>query len=162
MAETPDEMITKVRALAREGWAQLKDTAGWSSSISMPLPHRWNGSPTTIMWHLYADRMRPGLTDAVEVSHPWGYVELGPEADAKPVLHTLSSQLEPLAPQGVRPMRADELKGDPADKPLWQILRTGVETPTLKKRVKQWTSLNGTIFSAISAHHPEFVHWLNA
>ena len=162
MAETPDEMTTKVRALAKEARAQLKNTAGWSSSMSMPLPRRWNGSPTTIVWHLYADRMKPGLTDAVEISHPWGYVELGPEADAKLELHTLSSQLEPLGPQGVRPLRADELKGDPADKPLWQVVRTGVATPTLKQRAKQWTSLNGTIFATISPHHPEFTHWLNA
>jgi hypothetical protein len=163
MAEVQDEMTNKVRALAKEAWAQLKDTKGWSShQISMPLPQRWNGSPTAIVWHLYADRMKPGLMDAVEVSHPWGYVELEPEPDAKPVVHTLSSQLEALGYQGVRPLKADELKDDPSEKPLWQELRTGVGTPEVKKRAKQWSSLNGTIFAAIAPHHPEFVHWLNA
>lgn len=162
MAEAQEEMTNKVRALAKDAWAQLKDTRGWSTLLSMPLPRRWNGSPTAIVWHLYAARMRPELTDAEEVSHPWGYVELGPEAEAKPVLHTLSSQLEVLGNQGVRPLKADELKRAPDEKPLWQVLRTGVATPELKKRAKQWTSLNGTIFAAIAPHHPEFVHWLNA
>lgn len=162
MAEAQDEMTTKVRALAKNAWAHLKDTAGWSTQISMPLPRRWNGSPTAIVWHLYADRMKPGLVDAVEVSHPWGYVELGPDADAKPALHTLSSQLEALGYQGVRPLKADELKRDSGEKPMWQAFRTGEATPELKKRAKQWTTLNGTIFAAIAPHHPEFVHWLNS
>jgi hypothetical protein len=46
MAEAQDEMTNKVRALAKEAWAQLKDTKGWSPvQTSMPLPQRWNGSP---------------------------------------------------------------------------------------------------------------------
>lgn len=155
-------MTLQVRAIAKEAWPQLQDSEGWTFMSSMPLPQRWNGSPTIVVWYLYADRMKPGLVDAVEVCHPWGYVELGPEADAKPILHMLSTQMEVLGNQGVRPMQPFGSNKTREPKPIWKILRTGVATPDLKERITQWSSLNGTIFAAIAPHHPEFVNWLNA
>lgn len=162
MADAADETLKQVQTLVEKAWGQITNGNGWAPQVSMPFPKAWNGKPTAILWHAYADRMTPTLVDAVEVSHPWAWIELRPEADAKPHIQVLSQMVEILGRQGVRPVTSEELKVSAGEPPLWQSLRKGEASDSVRKRARQWMQFNGVIFQAIAPHHPEFIHWLNA
>ncbi len=162
MADTPADPPSLVRTAVEDAWKSLQDTKGWTSDLTMPFPKVWNGKPTALIWYAYASRMIPTLADGVEVSHPWAWLELPLGKDAQVDTQVLSSKMDVLGIQGVRPLSAAELKLLQGQPPLWKLLQEGQATDEVKQRVKQWMSVNGTIFAAVASHHQTFVNWVNS
>lgn len=150
------ELEALVQQVMERAW-QEAPVAGWQPRLTPPLPAAWLPDDSSVVWYCYADRFRPDWSDAVEIAAPWGRLVL-PAGIMEPAFQRLGSALEALGPQGVRPLRADELMVPSPALSLFELLRGG-PMPNLNAiadRLHRWRSLNGRIAAhpAVAAHLP--------
>ena len=90
-------------------WSAIPNRAGWDPLVSPAFPSRWpppNGTGK-IVRYAFAIRIRPGVADGAEVAAPWGRSTL--DGEGRLVVERLTTRLQPLGIQGVRPLSAVEI-----------------------------------------------------
>jgi hypothetical protein len=78
---------------------------GWGVELTPVFPEPWP-DPTGVVVFAYARALAVNASDAEHVSRPFAVAHLRPGSD--PVVESLSTALEKLGVQGVRPLRGDE------------------------------------------------------
>jgi hypothetical protein len=77
----------------------------WGMRLTPVFPEPWP-DPTGVVVFAYAWALAMNMSDAVNVSRPFAMAHLRPGSD--PVVESLSTALEKLDVQGIRPLRGDE------------------------------------------------------
>lgn len=84
----------------------------WAYEISPPFPSLW--PPTrdlTLYYYVYAEGhdFSGGLADGVYIASPWGRIEVDSKGRAAPKFQLLSTKIEEIGIQGVRPLTEEEV-----------------------------------------------------
>ncbi|HSJ04757.1 MAG: hypothetical protein ACAI34_04145 [Verrucomicrobium sp.] len=157
----PNAPTARVRELLEAAWQHVGHRDGWSATISMPFPQRWDENSTPLIWYGYADRMVPGLNDGVEVAAAWASVVCDLSHPRPPQVIQESPGIQLLRVQGVRPLSSSEIHAFNRGTPIVQLLSTGQRNPELKAACQFWRECHGRFFDSVAARHPDFVAWLN-
>ncbi len=164
------EIEPKVKLLFQDQWKILEPhlnskSAGpgktWDFSTTPPFPKTWPAKENGYIYYAYLSRpgFAQGISDGQLIGKIWGSVSVTPKNGSNELLFSpFPGDAIRYEIQGVRPLTAQEsvsLEIDPLS-----ALQASDQT-MLKHYYCTWVSLNGVIFSSISAKHSDFFSFLN-
>ena len=146
---------------------ELGDVAGggWHRQITPPLPLAWPaGDDRGAVIYAYGMRHdHEHLRDAVLISRPYSRVVFDPRGQTAPQGQPLTDDLGDGEPQGVRPLRAEEIevhrRSRRAEGELLEAL-AGAPAPELDATITEyyrlWLSTHGAVSRALRPYHEDF------
>lgn len=149
--------------LLKPAWKQVKEPAPtepskgpgvmWSFRVSPPLPSEWPMTPKSalVRW-VYAAGMDLQLHDGERVAAPWARLD---ETDGAQKLTTLSTALELIGTQGVKPITREEADVVTSVFQAGGALRAG-DLAKVKPGWCAWLRYNGVIAAKLKPRHQAF------
>lgn len=138
----------------------------WSPRLTPAFPKSWppNGHAEVVIF-AYAGGMKIGLVDAEQQSSPWGMFLFTTPVQSD--FSFVTSKVENLGPQGVRPIGKEEIakldKKNLAAQELAKLVAQkdpGKPSSDLQEFYCLWTRLNGTIRSSLPGPTQGFLKWV--